>query len=41
MLHNTSSWCSIRSHILDTDSSTLKRNESNRQNVELCSDWNG
>ena len=40
MLHYTSSWCSTRSHILDSDSSPLRRNESNRQRLGLSPDWN-
>ena len=34
-LHYTSSWCSIKSHILDTDSSEMRRNESNRQTLGI------
>ena len=40
MLHYTSSWCSTRFHILDSDSSPLRRNESNRLTLGLSPDWN-
>jgi hypothetical protein len=41
ILYHISSWFSTRFHILETDSAALRRNESNRQTLGLCSELNG
>ena len=35
MLHFTSFWCSTKSHILDTESLPLRRNETNQTDKDL------
>jgi hypothetical protein len=41
ILYHISSWFSTRFHILEADSAALRRDESNRQKLGLCSEWNG